>query len=149
MTTKIPLKPDDVVSPGDRIELNFNLFGPDWLWSKAVQGAMIEARLARKYPNFKIHNWTWSDNDSKLAIVVDVIEPEQNQGGEKQEAGIGATISIVAISAAVLGTMLVYYFTQDTTYKIVQTATPAISLLAIAAILYLVMRLFGKGGFAQ
>lgn len=149
MTTKVPIKPDDTVQPGDKLELNFNLTGPDWLWSKAIQGAMIENRLAKKYPNFKVLSWSWSNNDYRLTIEVQVIEPQPAQPGETQEANIGAVVTAVAISAAILGTMLVYWFTQDTTYKIVETATPAISLLAIAAIFYLALRLFGKGGFAK
>jgi hypothetical protein len=58
-------------------------------------------------------------------------------------------ITAAFICAAIITASLVYWFTQGTTYKIVQTAAPAISLLAVAAILFFVYKLFGKGAFTK
>jgi hypothetical protein len=144
--TKIALQPDDAVKPGDILELNFKLAGP--LWLKATASAAIESRLSKKYPNFEIMNYGWTNDDTLFTVQVRVIEPKPAAEGEVVEAGLGAGLTVAIVSAALLGIAVIYWFTQDTTYKIVETATPAISLMAVAAIMFFAFKLFGKGGLS-
>ena len=145
--TKIPIKPDDVLVPGDIIELNYNLAGPSWMWLMAAESTMIESKLKAKYDNFEIKSWEWTNDNSALAITVKITEPPPFDPMQNRQSA-GVNITAVVISAAIITSALVYWFTQGTTYKIVQTATPAVSLLAIAAILYFALRLFGHSDYS-
>ena len=148
MQTKVPIKNDDVLSPGDVVELNFTLTGPSWLWLQATESALIESRLKAHYNNFTIQSWEWTDNDTNLAITIKITAPPVlDPSHNVQEAGVN--ITAVVICATIMTAAIVYWFTQGTTFKIVQTATPAISLIAVAAIGYFALQLFGKGVFAK
>lgn len=146
MMTKIPLNPDDEVKPGDKLELVFQLYGPTWL--AAAQYAIIDDRLKKKYDNFKILNYSWDQDAGLLTVNVEVINPA-DLPPETQYAGVGETIKVVAICVAVLGTALVYLFTIKSTNKLVSTAAPAISAVAIAVIAGFVLKLVGKGAFVK
>jgi hypothetical protein len=146
--TKIAINPDDVLKPGEVIELNFDLAGPSWLWLQAAQSAAIESRLKKQYDNFEIKSYEWTEDNSKLAITIKItappaFDPEQNR------QGAGVNITAVVICAAIMTSAIVYWFTQGTTYKIIQTAAPAMSLMALAVIVVVALKLFGKGAFAK
>lgn len=146
MADKIAISNDTILNPGDVVELNFSLAGPSWLWLKATESDMIENRLKAKYPNFEIQSYEWAPDYSTLTITVKVINPT-TQDSTTESAGMEITAAFIC--AAIITASLVYWFTQGTTYKIVQTAAPAISLLAVAAILFFVYKLFGKGAFTK
>jgi hypothetical protein len=131
--TKIPLQPDDVLKPGDVIELNYDLIGPSWLWLQAVESTMIESRLKAKYEHFEIQSYEWTNDNSHLAITVK----------DKDD------VTVALICATIMTVAIVYWFTQGTTYKIVHEIAPAMTLFALAAVLYFAVRLMGKGGLAQ
>jgi hypothetical protein len=150
--TKIPIKPDDVLVPGDVVELIFKLSGPSWLWLQATQVAALENRLKKNYPNFFIQSREWLEDEGRLIVTVKVVKPEPagpDLGGNRQEAGIAVAVTAVAIAAAIMTASIMWWLSLEGTNKIIQTATPAISLLAVAAILYFAVQLFGKGGFAK
>jgi len=146
MATKIPIKPDDALVPGDVVELNFKLAGPSWLWLQATESSMIESRLKAKYDNFDILSYEWTEDNTNLVITIKITEPPPAVT-QVQEAGIN--ITAVVICAAIMTSALVFWFTQGTVYKIVSTATPALSLIAVAVIGYFALQLFGKGAFAK
>lgn len=128
--TKVLITPDYICKKGDVIELNYDLIGPSWLWLMATESTMIESRLKAKYDDFDILSYEWTNDNSHLTITV------------KDKADI----TVALICAAIITASLVFWLSQGNIYKIVETATPAVSLLAVAAILYFALRLFGKGG---
>lgn len=146
--TKIPVNPNDEFKPGDVIELNFKLVGPNWLWLRATESTLLESRLKKKYDNFEIKSYEWTEDNSKLAITIRIINPPAiDPSQNRQEAGVNPTIAIICTT--IIAGYVLYYFTQDTTYKIVETAAPAISLIALAVIAVVALKLFGKGALAR
>ena len=130
MTQKIPITPDYVCKKGDVIELNFDLVGPSWLWLQATESAMIEDRLKAKYDDFEILSYEWTNDNSHLTITI----KDNND------------VTVALIAAAIITAIIVVGFTwnKDAIYKIVQTMAAPVSLLAVAAILYFAVQLFGR-----
>lgn len=133
MTSKIEITKDYVCKKGDVIELNFDLIGPSWLWLQSVESTMIIDRLEAKYDDFDIQSYEWTNDNTHLTITV----VDKND------------VTVAIICAAIITAALVFYFSQGTIYKIVQTAAAPVSLIAVAVIGYFILQLFGKGAFAK
>jgi hypothetical protein len=101
--------------PGDVVELHFKALGPNWLYLRASEMAVLQWRLAKKHPNYKLISW--SAPGDKLILRFRVQEPV---GPVIQQAGVGTA---AVIAAAVIAAGVFTWLSLDKVYQI--TDSPA------------------------
>lgn len=127
---KVEIDKDQVLSPGERIEIHFKAFGPTWL--KATEAALIENRLERR-EGFRIRSINYQVPGA-LIFTVDILKTNP--------IVITAGLIVMAILsvAGILGLALIL----DKIYKIVQTVPGGIGTVSLAVIGIIVALIFYK-----
>ncbi len=136
---KIEISKDEILVPGDRIEMIFSIYGPTWL--RAAQLYAIEERL-RDNKNYELLSYETTD-DNKLIMNIRIKQPDPNDV-QVIKAGVSPAIIVAAIAA--VGVSLFYWLSLDGTYKLVET--PAVKTLSVGilvfAVAYLVLAWKGR-----
>jgi len=129
--SRIEIDKDQVLNPGDRVELHFKSSGMAWV--KAAQIAIIDARINRR-DDWRIREFRTPDDQPTVIIcVVEVLTEEQRKAQaeedqpEIQTASAGVVITCAAIAGTIIAAGVVYSLTLQKTFLIVKdiSASPA------------------------
>lgn len=137
---KIEIDPNQVLNPGDRVELHFKSIG--MVWIKATQIYLIEKRLEGR-KDFELVR-TLTPSATEVIFVVDI------KGGAPVAAqGLvvtGAAVITAAKIAAIIAALGIVYLTFSKAYLIVETVSesPAgqfgiVGMAAVAVIILLAL----------
>lgn len=131
----------DLLKYGDRVLIEFKVRGFAVL--QYAQLALIEARLAQKYPQYFIEAWDYSRMDTDGVVVARVLikKPEAQTGPVRYEAGVSAGTVIAAITVIAGGLFL--YLATGNIYKIVDSPTGAVVATTSSVGLIAVLALIG------
>ena len=77
---------DEPLFPGDVIEMHFKAFGPNWVYLRAAELAMLKWRMELKNPDYELVGWQAPGD--KLIMTFRILEPREPTP-EIQQAGIG------------------------------------------------------------
>lgn len=125
---RIEIDENQVLNPGDRVELHFKSSGMAWI--KAAQIALIDARLSNR-DDWRIDSFETPDDQPTLIIctvrVLGKTAQQETAGPERQEAGLGVVVTCAAIAGVIITAGVVYSLTLQKTFLIVQdvAASPA------------------------
>lgn len=108
---------DEPLFPGDVIEMHFKAFGPNWIYLRAAELALLQWRLEQKNPDWELTSWQAPGD--KLILTFKILEPREPTP-EVQQAAIG-TAAVIAV--IVIGGGLFAWLALDKIYKI--SSTPA------------------------
>ena len=116
---RIEIDKDQVLNPGDRVELHFKSSGMAWI--KAAQIAIIDARMDGR-EDWRIREFETPVDEPTLIICrIDILgnetpnDPYQN---EVFAAGGGAVVTCAAIAAVIITAGVVYSLTLQKTFLI-------------------------------
>ena len=144
MTEKILIDSNTPLSPGDIIEMSFNVFGSaTWDYARAVQLQILLSVIEKKNPNYQLLSYS---NREQLHLTFKILGRPVDGEPELQEAGIA---SAAILAAAVIGVGLFTWLSLDKVEKIVQTpagkiAVTGVGAVGIAVLVLILMRFFGK-----
>ena len=140
---------DEPLYPGDVIEMHFKAFGPNWVYLRAAELAIIKWRLEQTNPDYRLIDWSVPKGE-KLILTFKILEPREPTP-QIQQAGIG-TAAVIAV--IVVGGGLFAWLSLDKIYKISSSpagqvalaGTGAVGMVFVAIVGYLVLsRYFGWG----
>lgn len=113
---------NEPLQPGDKIEMHFKAFGPNWIYLRASELALLEWRLRLKNPDYELLEW--QNPGDELILTFRIKEPAES-GPQIQQAGIGTAAVIAAI---VIGGGLFAWLSLDKVYKITDSPAGKIAL---------------------
>ena len=119
---------DEPLYPGDVIEMHFKAFGPDWVYLRAAELAMLQWRMEKKNPDYDLISW--SAPGDKIIMTFRILEPREPTQ-EMQQAGIG-TAAVIAV--IVVGGGLFAWLSLDKVYKISQAPAVQVALAGGGAV---------------
>lgn len=128
--TKVEISKDEVLKPGDRVEIHFDAPGPSWL--KATTAALIENRLENR-EGFRIRSINYQE-PGKLIFTAEVLKTNP------VVVTAGLIIMSILTVAGILGLALVL----DKIYKIIQTIPGSVGTVSLAVIGIIVALIFYK-----
>lgn len=138
---------DDPLFPGDEIELQFKFIGPNWVYVRATEMALLEYKLKQKHPLWKMTGWDAVSVPDKLILKYEITEPDPETTPQIQQAGFvtGSLIAITVIGGGVfmwLSLEAIYKITSSPAGKIALAGTGAVgfAVLVIAVLLILQYR---------
>ena len=108
---------DTPLFPGDVIEMHFKAFGPNWIYLRAAELAILRYRLEQKNPDYELVSWQAPGD--KLILTFKILEPREPTP-QVQQAAIG-TAAVIAV--IVIGGGLFAWLSLDKIYRI--SSTPA------------------------
>jgi len=108
---------DEPLFPGDVIEMHFKAFGPNWIYLRAAELAMLQHRLEQKNPDWELVSWQAPGD--KLILTFKILGPREPTP-QIQQAAIG-TAAVIAV--IVIGGGLLAWLSLDKIYRI--TSSPA------------------------
>ena len=110
---------DEPLYPGDVIEMQFKTFGPDWVYLRAAELALLKGRMEEKNPDYELIAWDSTTRKDRLFLTFHILEPREPTP-QIQQASIG-TAAVIAV--IVVGAGLFTWLSLDKVYKI--SSTPA------------------------
>lgn len=123
MGEKIEIEKDAALEPGDIIEMHFDVIGgPGWVGARAIQIAIIEARLQNS-PTLEVINFDELDDD---VIITLKIRDATGQRVEVQQAGM---LTAMIISATVVTIGIFTWLSFKTVYKITDSPAGKVALV--------------------
>ena len=108
---------DTPLFPGDVIEMHFKAFGPNWIYLRAAELALLQWRLEQKNPDWELTSWQAPGD--KLILTFKILEPREPTP-QVQQAAVG-TAAVIAV--IVIGGGLFAWLSLDKIYRI--SSTPA------------------------
>lgn len=141
---------DEPLFPGDVIEMQFKTWGPDWIYLRAAELAVLKWRMEKKNPDYEMTAWDSTTYPNRLIMTFKILEPREPTP-EIQQAGIG-TAAVIAV--IVIGGGLFAWLSLDKIYKISSTpagqvalaGTGALGMVFVVIVGYLVLsRYYGWG----
>ncbi len=139
---------DEPLFPGDVIEMHFKAYGPNWVYLRAAELALIKWRLEQANPDYQL--LSWQAPGDKLILTFKILEPREPTP-EIQQAGIG-TAAVIAV--IVIGGGLFAWLSLDKIYKISSSpagqialaGTGALGMVFVVIVGYLILsRFYGWG----
>ncbi len=127
---KIEIGKNELLSPGDRIEVHFNAPGATWL--KATEAALIESRLERR-EEFRIRSINYQV-PGKLIFTIEVLKTNP----------VIVTAGMIVLAILGVGGILGLVLVLDKILKIIQTTAGSMSTVALAVIGIIVALIFYK-----
>lgn len=129
---------NEPLQPGDVIEMHFKAFGPNWIYLRASELALLEWRLRLKNPDYELLDW---QNPGDELILTFRIKEQVETGPQIQQAAIGTAAVIAAI---VIGGGLFAWLSLDKIYRITDSPAGKVALagtgsLGIAALIVAVL----------
>lgn len=136
---------DEPLFPGDVIEMHFKAFGPNWIYLRAAELALLQWRLEQKNPDWELVSWQAPGD--KLILTFKILEPREPTE-EVQQAAIG-TAAVIAV--IVIGGGLFAWLCLDKIYRISSTpagqvALAGSSVLGIVVVGYIIYRILISAG---
>jgi len=119
---------DEPLYPGDVIEMHFKAFGPDWVYLRAAELALLQWRMEKKNPDYDLIGW--SVPGDKIIMKFRILEPREPTQ-EMQQASIG-TAAVIAV--IVIGGGLFAWLALDKVYKISQAPAVQVALAGGGAV---------------
>ena len=131
---------DEPLFPGDKIEMHFHAYGPNWKYLRASELALLIWRLEQKNPDYELLGW--QDAGDKLILTFKILEPREPEPQVQQAAVVTAAV----IAVIVIGGGLFAWLSLDKVYKITDSPAGKIALagtgsLGIAALIIAVLLL--------
>jgi len=128
--------------PGDKIEMHFKAWGPNWVYLRASELAILKWRLEQKNPDYDLISWESPPAGDKL-ILTFLIKESKESVPQIQQASIG-TAAVIAV--IVIGGGLFAWLSLDKVYKITDSPAGKLALvgtgsLGIAALVIAVLLL--------
>lgn len=127
---------DEPLFPGDRIELQFKFIGPNWLYVRATEMALLEYKLKQKNPLWEMTGWDAVSVPDKLILKYKIKEPDPETTPQIQQAGI-VTGSIIALT--VIGGGVFMWLSLEAIYKITSSPEGKIALAGSGAVGFAVL----------
>ena len=128
-TIKTPGGDVITVRAGDQLRLRFKC--KDILWVKAFWLVWLEGRFEEQLDFLRIDGYTWLEDG--LIVNCTVTDPGGLAELEPDQAGVGA-IAVIALSAAILGSGVIWYFTCDDIQKVMDTPVAKATSLGFVAV---------------
>ena len=119
---------DELLYPGDVIEMHFKAFGPDWVYFRAAELALLKWRMEQKNPDYEL--LSWQAPGDKLILTFRILEPKEH-GPQMQQASIG-TAAVIAV--IVIGGGLFAWLSLDKIYKITDSPAGKVALVGIGSL---------------
>ncbi len=121
---------DEPLYPGDVIEMHFKTFGPDWIYFRAAELAVLKWRMSEKNPDYELIAWDHTTHKDKLILTFRILEPRESTP-EIQQAGVGMAAIIAVI---VIGGGLFTWLALDKVYKISSSPAGQVALAGTGAL---------------
>jgi len=135
---------DELLYPGDVIEMHFKAFGPAWIYLRASELAILKWRLSEKNPDYELIAWDSTTYPDKLVLTFRILEPVVS-GPQIQKAGIamGAVIAVIVIGGGLfawLSLETIYKITDSPAGKIALAGTGSLGIAAMVVAVLLLLR---------
>jgi len=127
---KTKILKDEPLLPGDRIELHFKFLGPNWRYLHATELALLEYKLKKKHPLWKMRSWDAVSTPDKLVLEYEITEPDPETTPQIQKAGF-VTGSIIALT--VIGGGVFLWLSLEAIYKITDSPAGQVALAGTGA----------------
>ncbi|MBA7639715.1 hypothetical protein ES703_47375 [subsurface metagenome] len=125
---RIEIDKDEPLFPGDVIEMQFKGYGPNWLYLRAAELAIIKFRLEQANPDYRLLNWQTPGD--KLILTFRILEPREPTP-QIQQAAIG-TAAVIAV--IVIGGGLFAWLSLDKIFKIFSSPAGQVALAGTGAV---------------
>jgi len=139
---------DEPLFPGDVIEMHFKAFGPNWIYLRAAELAILQWRLEQKNPDWELVSWQAPGD--KLILTFKILEPREPTP-EVQQAAVGtaAVIAVIVIGGGLFAWLCldkIYRISRSPAGQVALAGTGALGLVFVVLVGYLVLsRYYGWG----
>jgi len=113
---------NELLYPGDEIEMHFKVYGPSWTYLRAAELAILINRLEQKNPNWELTAWDSTTYPDKLVLIFRILKSNP----------VIITASIIA--ATVIGGGLFAWLALDKVYKIATAPAAQFALVGTGAL---------------
>ena len=120
---------DEPLFPGDVIEMQFKTWGPDWIYLRAAELAVLKWRMEKKNPDYEMTAWDSTTYPNRLIMTFKILESRESTP-EIQQAGIG-TAAVIAV--IVIGGGRFAWLSLDKIYKISRTPAGQVALVGASS----------------
>jgi len=120
---KFEIDKDEPLFSGDVIEMHFKYLGPNWLYLRAAELALLQGQLEKKHPNWEM--LFWESLEDKLVLQFLVKEPPGEAQVQVQKASV---VTPIIIAATVIGGGVFMWLSLDKIYKITESPAGKIAL---------------------
>lgn len=121
---------DEPLQPGDKIEMHFKTWGPNWVYLRASELALLKWRLEQKNPDYDLIGWEAPPAGDKL-ILTFLIKDSELLGPQIQQASIGTAAAIAVI---VIGGGLFAWLSLDKVFKITDSPAGKVALIGTGSL---------------
>lgn len=134
--------------PGDEIEMHFKAWGPNWVYLRASELAILKWRLSQKNPDYELINWQAPPAGDKLILTFRIKEPRELEP-QVQQAGVGtaAVIAVIVIGGGLFAWLCldkVYRITDSPAGKVALAGTGSLGIAALIVAALLLLRHYSK-----
>lgn len=119
---------NEPLNPGDKIEMHFKAYGPNFIYLRASELALLEWRLRTKNPDYELLEW---QNPGDELILTFRIKEQSKSGPQIQQAGIGTA---AVLAAMVIGGGLFTWLSLDKIYKITDSPAGKVALVGTGSL---------------
>jgi len=130
--------------PGDKIEMHFTPWGPNWLYLRASELAILKWRLEQKNPDYDLIGWQVSPDSDKLILTFLIKEPKEPTPQIQQAAiGTAAVIAVIVIGGGLFAWLCldkVYKITDSPAGKVALAGTGSLGIAALVVAVLLLLR---------
>lgn len=113
---------DEQLFPGDVIEMHFKTYGPDWIYLRAAELAVLHWRLEQKNPDWELIAWDSTTYPNKLILTFRILKSNP------------LLVTAAVIATIVIGGGLVSWLCLDKVYKIATTPAAQVALAGSGAL---------------
>ncbi|MBA7639437.1 hypothetical protein ES703_47095 [subsurface metagenome] len=107
---------DEPLFPGDVIEMQFKVFGLDWVYFRAAELAALIWRLEKKNPDWELIAWDSTTHKDKLLLTFRILKSNP------------VVITAAVIAVIVIGGGLFSWLCLDKVYRISRTPAGQVAL---------------------
>ncbi|MBA7496760.1 hypothetical protein ES702_07369 [subsurface metagenome] len=107
---------DEPLFPGDVIEMQFKVFGLDWVYFRAAELAALIWRLEKKNPDWELIAWDSTTHKDKLLLTFRILKSNP------------VVVTAAVIAVIVVGGGLFSWLCLDKVYRISRTPAGQVAL---------------------
>lgn len=139
---------DEPLFPGDVIEMHFKAFGPNWIYLRAAELAVLQWRLEQKNPDWELVSWQAPGD--KLILTFKILEPREPTPQVQQAAvGTAAVIAVIVIGGGLFAWLCldkIYRISSSPAGQVALAGTGALGIIFVVIVGYFILsRYYGWG----
>lgn len=141
---------DEPLYPGDVIEMHFKTFGPDWVYLRAAELALLKGRMEEKNPDYELIAWDSTTHKDKLILTFKILEPREPTPQVQQAAiGTAAVIAVIVIGGGLFAWLSldkIYRISSSPAGQVALAGAPWVGMVFVVVLGYIAYRAITKAG---